>query len=127
MTRWLITPSTVRANLRWLWRFQLERRLRRPRCCSCRRPADVYWLGSWWCRAHPLMVPGTAVGIRPKLRRYTTRQAARLFRVPDARSPQLDGGFWSAASVHAQSGEEIDRALRAIVDAARRGSLEPPA
>jgi glutathione S-transferase len=78
MTRWLITPSTVRANLRWLWRFQLERRIRRPVCCSCSAPgADVYFWRAWWCRRHPLMIPGRAVGIRPHLRRYTKRQAER--------------------------------------------------
>lgn len=124
MTRWLITPSTVGANLRWLWRFQVVRRARRPRCCSCDRAgADVYWVGSWWCRAHPFMVPGRAVGIRPGLRRYTKRQAARLFRVPDARrsDPALDG-FWRApAALKPQTREEIDAMLRDALD-----SLRPP-
>jgi hypothetical protein len=105
MTRWLITPSTVRANLRWLWRFQLERRIRRPVCCSCSAPgADVYFWRAWWCRRHPLMIPGRAVGIRPHLRRYTKRQAERLFRVPDARASQLD--FWKEPPPP-QSSEEI--------------------
>jgi hypothetical protein len=105
--RWLVTPRSLARNARWLWRFQLVRRLARPRChLHPERRGEVYYGRVWWCRQHPLMVPGRAAGHRPPLRVYTRAQSERLFR-----SSEPPGEMWRSeiASPPASAAEAANR------------------
>ncbi len=122
------TLRSVRANLAWLWRWKIAYYLAPPLCCYCGYRANVYFGRAWFCRQHPMLVPGHAVGTRPVLFPYTRKAAADLFRVeppPPHRATFLSGqpsGRRHAIEVStAAAAANEEEAALALADLRERG------
>lgn len=116
-----VSPRSLRRWTTWLWRWRIYRPIARPRCESCPdRPASVYYGGRWWCRAHPIMVPASAIGFRPRLTVPTRRTREREWdRLLTGASPPAGLPGASAYRSSSPAPDHLEQQIRKLAEDVR--------